>query len=220
MTTSKQLTFQFTEDKSTSLQEVFHANHSHLQESEKVQTMTDISGRKCLEQLEKFSHATLWAKMFMASLIGMEGWYSSKCKLTWKIQGTKYRRLYFRLVPSTPRTEGIGVGLLPTVTTQETSHYEAEITETGRRLAANGKSHSLNLADYAMRGMLPTPTANEDAAGTLNGKMQFMLTHAAKQMDMDGYGKGSQLNPHFVAEMMGFPINWTELPFLSGETKA
>ena len=29
--------------------------------------------------------------------------------------------------------------------------------------------------------------------------------------------KCSQLNPRFVAEMMGFPVNWTELPFQSGE---
>jgi DNA (cytosine-5)-methyltransferase 1 len=32
-------------------------------------------------------------------------------------------------------------------------------------------------------------------------------------------GKTSQLNPRFVAEMMGFPPNWTELPFLNGEQK-
>jgi hypothetical protein len=33
-------------------------------------------------------------------------------------------------------------------------------------------------------------------------------------------GKTSQLNPLFVAEMMGFPTDWTILPFQSGETKA
>jgi hypothetical protein len=32
-------------------------------------------------------------------------------------------------------------------------------------------------------------------------------------------GKNSQLNPRFVAEMMGFPPNWTELPFLNGGRK-
>jgi hypothetical protein len=31
-------------------------------------------------------------------------------------------------------------------------------------------------------------------------------------------GKTFQLNPRFVAEMMGFPPDWTELPFQSGET--
>jgi len=33
-------------------------------------------------------------------------------------------------------------------------------------------------------------------------------------------GTTSQLNHLFVLEMMGFPPNWTELPFLNGETKA
>jgi hypothetical protein len=31
-------------------------------------------------------------------------------------------------------------------------------------------------------------------------------------------GKTSQLNPQFVEEMMGFPENWTALPFLNGAT--
>ena len=29
-------------------------------------------------------------------------------------------------------------------------------------------------------------------------------------------GKTSQLNPRFVSEMMGFPVDWTVLPFLNG----
>jgi len=32
-------------------------------------------------------------------------------------------------------------------------------------------------------------------------------------------GVRSHLNPRFVGEMMGFPPNWTELPFQSGEQK-
>jgi hypothetical protein len=30
-------------------------------------------------------------------------------------------------------------------------------------------------------------------------------------------GKPSQLSPQFVMEMMGFPTDWTLLPFLNGE---
>jgi hypothetical protein len=30
-------------------------------------------------------------------------------------------------------------------------------------------------------------------------------------------GTTSQLFPQFVLEMMGFPTDWTELPFLNGE---
>jgi hypothetical protein len=39
-----------------------------------------------------------------------------------------------------------------------------------------------------------------------------------KDGEKNYHSKDSQLNPRFVAEMMGFPPNWTELPFLSGET--
>jgi len=31
-------------------------------------------------------------------------------------------------------------------------------------------------------------------------------------------GKTFQLNPQYVCEMMGFPIDWTVLPFQNGET--
>jgi hypothetical protein len=170
--------------------------------------------------------------------------------------------MYCQLYPSTHRIEGIEFGLLRTVTTQETPHYEAEITETGRRKAANGNSHSLNLIDYAIRGMLPTPTAMDSTGATANmkstqvkeGSMHsvtlsrwaatMLPTPTAsenndsqltptqgKKMDKGGrvlrrlatldilpIGKTSQLNPRFVAEMMGFPPNWTELPFQNGET--
>ncbi len=33
-------------------------------------------------------------------------------------------------------------------------------------------------------------------------------------------GQTGQLNPRYVAEMMGFPVNWTELPYQGGGTKA
>ena len=42
----------------------------------------------------------------------------------------------------------------------------------------------------------------------------FWLGHLMR----DGILPGSQLNPQFVLEMMGFPTDWTELPFLNGET--
>ena len=57
----------------------------------------------------------------------------------------------------------------------------------------------------------PTPSANEDAAGTVDGKMQFMLTHAAKLSDPQGTAAGGQLNPTFVEWLMGYPLGWTDL---------
>ena len=67
----------------------------------------------------------------------------------------------------------------------------------------------------AKMGMLPTPMASE--GGKMSGGLtenQMSLTKMAREIT----GKTSQLNPLFVAEMMGFPPNWTVLPFQNGET--
>ena len=93
-----------------------HVNRTAAQANDLEKKMSDTSGRKCLEQFGKFNRATLWAKMFAALLIGMEGWYSTKCRLTWKLKATKCSRFYFQLVPLTHPIEGIGFGLLPTPT--------------------------------------------------------------------------------------------------------
>ena len=317
-----------------------YANRTQPLENDLEKKMTATSGQRCLEQYERFSRPTLWGRMFSDLLIGMEGWYSTKCRLTWKLRGTKYNRLFFQLVPSTLPTEGIEfgllllktptkmdgevtsgkanpvsgnsgtlaqeimsnyeptmhkLGLLPTPTTQETPHLQAELTENNRRKALNGNSHSLNIADLALRKMLPTPTAMDSSNATANMKStqvkegsmhsvtlvramvtgmlptprvkghgnshqriedsriddlttmakmgmlptplageyrdtgekvkgnkykQQNLTRTIANNSAEWGGKNSQLNPPFVLEMMGFPPDWTELPFLNGETKA
>ena len=63
----------------------------------------------------------------------------------------------------------------------------------------------------ARRALWPTPSANEDAAGTIHGKMQFMLTHAAKLSQPEETAQGGQLNPEWVEWLMGYPIGWTDL---------
>jgi hypothetical protein len=65
-------------------------------------------------------------------------------------------------------------------------------------------------------GMLHTPKAcdfkNQSKSENWKG---LDLSSQVKELT----GTNSRLNHQFVAEMMGFPANWTELPFLSGETK-
>ena len=59
-------------------------------------------------------------------------------------------------------------------------------------------------------GSWPTPNANEDAAGSLRGKMQWMLTHEAKSRDLVGYEAGKQLNPALARWLMGLPPAWDD----------
>ena len=89
-----------------------------------------------------------------------------------------------------------------------------------------------NLATQIHSMMLPTPSSYDwNTAQTqekyYERKKKIMeerninLHYPLKQlaMDINPTGKTSQLSPQFVMEMMGFPADWTLLPFLSGETK-
>jgi hypothetical protein len=322
METLQKQTSLFTEDNAILSQEDSRVNHTAKRESGSEKRMNAIYGPKCLEQLEKFSRVGLWAKTFSALLIGREDWYSTKCKLTWKLRGTKFSRMYFQLVPSTLRTEGIGFGLLPTTNTtgidggsnsrkankkriellktpgamdaqmenmtsksvSGTSGNLAQEAKNGYLLARlyrmiptptamdatsatatmkstqvkEGSMHSVTLSRWV--NLLPTPTASDKTddmnsasqlnGDTISGALQRMMLPTPKAgdwkdtgsvemlcnlretsgqfaivreiahiMNDQGHGKDSlKLNPQFVGEMMGFPPNWTESPFLSGET--
>jgi hypothetical protein len=85
-------------------------------------------------------------------------------------------------------------------------------------------SFSMPLKVMAMKGMLPTPTASDKNAGRRgnaprekHNPMTNSLKDAANFIEQTS--KCSQLNPLFVEEMMGFPKNWTTLPFLNGDKK-
>ena len=61
-------------------------------------------------------------------------------------------------------------------------------------------------------GWLPTPTANEDAAGTPNGNMQKMLGNCeeVRGKTKEEWRAGT-LNPDWVEWLMGWPIGWSDL---------
>ena len=103
-------------------------------------------------------------------------------------------------------------GMLPTPVVQYGGIAKKEEIE-GMNKVKNGKRvQGLNLQDLAINQMLPTPIAQEH--DKITGKEnQDNLTKRAREMT----GKTSQLSPLFVEEMMGFPKNWTALPFQSGE---
>jgi hypothetical protein len=342
-TLQKQISL-FGEEELTSSRVDFLVNRTAQPESGSERKTSDTCGPKCLESFERFNHVGLWAKTFSALLIGTGDWYSTRCKLTWKLKGTKYNRLYFQLQASTLPTKGTefgllhtemlptpkawdgggggarpvingktsfsspGIkdlavaGLLPTPTAIEVHNSEKVSKVKGKQETLKSRENGLNIQNSLMNfldfnGMLPTPIASdihhaervqklkESGAETMasrknganrpNGLMDYLdfnqmlptpqardwkgesggvqkgndLPAIANKMlptpttrDYKGArstealensgrnhtnslpdsfsqtGKTSQLSPHFVLEMMGFPPNFTELPFLNGET--
>ena len=60
--------------------------------------------------------------------------------------------------------------------------------------------------------MWPTPTANEDAAGTPDGKMQKMLgNHPSIRGETPQEWAEGSLNPTWVSWLMGYPLDWLDL---------
>lgn len=121
--------------------------------------------------------------------------------------------------------------LLPTTTAQDNPHPTGRIDENGRRWTENAQaSHSRGLADLALSQLLPTPRSNKVNGCDLNNpnlaerSKSNLEEEIAKIVVSQGGddGKTSQLSPLFTEEMMGFPLMWTTLPFLSasGEPKA
>lgn len=121
------------------------------------------------------------------------------------------------------KTEFMPLELLPTPMATDIHHAErvAELKKRGTkglRCRDKGEAGANGLTDWMdFRGLLPTPTASDKNTGTTKdrkdkiSRMSNLNHNIAHQ-----YGKNSQLNPRFVAEMMGFPVDWTVLPFLNG----
>ncbi len=188
--------------------EAFHVNPTHLQVNDSEKRMNATCGPKCLESFEKLNQTGSWAKTFSDLLIGRTDWYSTRCRLIWKLRGTKYKRMYFQLAPQTLRTDVTEFGLLPTVTAHQ---QNTQFKQGGTCLQAK-----------AVKGLLPTPTVNDMKNASLPPSQANLNDSIVKRIlsEDSEIGTTSQLNHRFVLEMMGFPPNWTELPFLNGETKA
>jgi hypothetical protein len=220
------VTFSGGKDKSTYYLGAFLANPFPLQDGERERKTTVTSGRICYALYGKSDPLGSLVKTLLESL----QWYSPARKLKWVaqplflakvIQIRKYtgntlskqyvetlnardiqsNRYLFRLVPSARHTAGIGCGLLPTVQTQ------------GLKLCnSQGKTKFMPL------NLLPTPKA-QDCRHALRDRGKSNLGEEMSEWAYRQTGKISQLNPLFVAEMMGFPLDWTVLPFQSGDKK-
>ena len=120
------------------------------------------------------------------------------------IEATKFTKT---INPNSQMGQGITAlavnGLLPTPTALETKH----------------SNRVKGLTDFQDFHYLLTPMAADGMRA--NMKMQSLKNHnnanayLAEQIAHKVGGGTSQLNPLFVEEMMGFPLMWTALPFLS-----
>lgn len=115
--------------------------------------------------------------------------------------------------------------LLPTPTATEIHHRQrVERWKRQGRVSMHetedGEKNPNGLTDFLdFHGLLPTPTARDwKGVPTLeNFKRKGKNPHQGSLPDFFARaGRSFQLNPLFVAEMMGFPVNWTVSPFLPG----
>lgn len=233
MTTLKQQTSKPIKDKSIYLREDSLVNHSQMLALREERTIPDTFGRKCSEQLEKFAPDGSLRRMFVGLLVGMPGWYSTRCVLTWKMRATKSSRVYCQLAVSTLRIKDTESGLLPTVQTKglkvcnkqgRTEFMKLELLPTPtasestgggqivsglRKKRPSGQIYPSKIIDLFVSGLLPTPQATDYKRGTKSEHQQSV----GRTLGL----KASRLNPQFLAEMMGFPPNWTVFPFQNGE---
>lgn len=88
--------------------------------------------------------------------------------------------------------------LWPTPTTDSATDRSAKYAQGGTPLTFTDADGTVKL--------WPTPSANEDACGTPNGKMQKMLGNNPEVRKTSG-----QLNPDWAEQLMGYPEGWTDL---------
>lgn len=177
------------------------ASRSASRASARARRTTATSGRRCCGLFGLFDPVGSWARTFSELLIGRKEWSSTRCALTWKRQDTKCSRTLYRLAVSALPTGGTDAGLLPTVQTQVLKQCE------------KGKTAFMPLE------LLPTPTANDATNSSLPPSQVKRKSGLPKMaMGSNEYRTGTtfQLNPLFVAEMMGFPASWLVSPFLRG----
>ncbi|HET6256697.1 MAG TPA: hypothetical protein VFE32_21660 [Puia sp.] len=195
----------------------FLVSRSASPENGKVQRMTATCGLRCIELLTRFDRVGWWARMFSACLIGEGEWSSSRCRLTWKLQGTRYGRIFCQLRVSARRIGGTGSGLLPTPVAMDGEGIQQLRTSAVEGMKKGWKA-SMTLTNYLVLGFLPTPVAMDAKGGCTRKELKRQASGLANVIHgaVGIPGKTSQLNPLFVLEMMGFPADWTALPFLPG----
>lgn len=152
-------------------------------------------------------------------------------------------RYLFQLVPSVRHTEETESGLLLTPSTVDIGLTEGRMEKgiayresIGRHYVPGCLSEQIQgllptpdcsdrrsdnstqwgLTNYAKNGLLPTPATRDYKGARSTEALEKSGRNETNNLSDHFHqpGKTSQLNPRFVAEMMGYPPDYLELPFL------
>ena len=146
---------------------------------------------------ESLGHEVAYGERWHASFAKYDldscSWKTHQCSLfggwesfleTWPKWGMMLAGVSSERVMSAHHTGATESGSWPTPTTMESLPPKSKTALLREAtISRPGRSRPANLRDCVQPEsikMWPTPTANEDAAGTPDGKMQWMLTHAGK----------------------------------------
>lgn len=169
----------------------FPANRGQVPENDSARKMLGISGQRCLESFKSAAPTRLWARMFLESLVGTGDWSSRRCKLTWRLKGSRYSRLWFQLVPSALPTEGTGFGLLPIETPlMGTPTSNGSTKSRGKKFLGKNKAPTPQEMVSRMNGLLPTPDCQNHRDGKKLRKDSNMLqggSHATSLHHLGAY---------------------------------
>ena len=221
----------------TLLPEGFHAKTCQQQESRQALTVSEVDyGPSLPVLLASYNRDTQSWKTSQTSLVATADDGLDEFLETWPRSGMTRNGIAYQLPRLALTTTEIGSGLWPTPTAtanQGAPSMQERYTRPHfwrTPASANGNQgpkskefyhhcrktgqSTVTLVDEVRHtpDYWPTPTANEDAAGTPDGKMQAMLGNhpSLRGTTSEEWGRGT-LNPAWVSLLMGFPEDWTKL---------
>lgn len=148
-------------------------------------------------------------------LMKSPGWFSSLCELRWNLRLAKSGRPYIQLGINFQRDIGV-MPFLPTPVASDgpigSNRKLTLINGKPANISKKGVRYGLTIRQLAAEGLLPTPTARLAKVRFDNDRGKGNLQDSLSRLIKPGT-QSPKINPGFISEMMGFPINWLRNPF-------
>lgn len=177
---------------STSYAAGFHAKTSLLPETERALTESARAyGQKCGDFLATFDPLSSSWKTRQACLIS--GW--EEFSETWPSSGMMLSGTAFRLPPLAPLTNETAFGLLPTIVKSDGASARSVTSNT------RAKSYRTSTGSWRYRAA-GAESSNLMLTRSLILELEYLTTPGSELLILDR---------RFAENLMGFPINWTQL---------